>query len=424
MESLNVYQITFNCARALIDVDYFGSRFFARRSPLLPPPDLIVLCLQEIAPIAHSFLGGNLLLPYFRRFFEAVNKASTSQYESIAVRHVGMTAIMILAKSDVSPAIQPDSFAGVGVGQWQMGNKGAVGVRIVVGDESPARLTFVSAHLAPMEDAFLRRNQDWKDILAGLVFIPATSNGSRRSGEQQPLLENEEIHTQAGQESTMFQTHVPVFFAGDLNYRTSDTAPPPNGYETFPQASNSNESVFEVWQKRDQLTRERLSRSTLHQLDELPVSFPPTYKYVSGDARDWSKDGSEPSYYKWAKHRYPSWCDRILFSSHLNQSPSPFEANDYTALPLLPSSDHRPVALSFSLNLKPFIAGKDHIMEVRTPVQANPLWRSHRASARRLEVVVGGAAYLTLTREGNLLLLASTVGAVGGWLILSSMIST
>ena len=195
-----------------------------------------------------------------------------------------------------------------------------------------------------------------------------------------------------------------------------------NGYEDFPQPSQSDDAAFQSWREGDQLSRERLSDSTLQYLDELPIRFPPTYKYEPDERMQWPKDGSEPSTYKWAKHRYPSWCDRILFSSQLNQAGSPFEAVNYVALPLQPTSDHRPVALSFKLHLDSFISGTDAIREQELFVSKNVHWAADRASARRLEIVFGSFAYLTSTNEGNLLLLASFVGAIGGWLVLRSMI--
>ena len=222
---ISVYLVTYNCGRLQVDVDRFAPLFFSHRSPTLPPPDLIVLCLQEIAPYAHSFLGGSLLAPYFRRLHHAINQATNEDYQNLATRNVGMTAIMILARPDVAPYVRPQSYAGVGVGQWQMGNKGAVGVRLAAGKGAQAQLTFVSAHLAPMEDAWLRRNQDWKNIVAGLIFSRHPQDSSNAAGsERQPLLAAATRDTTGSlQETSMFQAHVPLFFAGDLNYRTADT---------------------------------------------------------------------------------------------------------------------------------------------------------------------------------------------------------
>lgn len=61
--------------------------------------------------------------------------------------------------------------AGVGFGLWEMGNKGAVGVRFKYEAEGSAtELTFVAVHLEAMEDAIDVRNANWKSIVRGLVF--------------------------------------------------------------------------------------------------------------------------------------------------------------------------------------------------------------------------------------------------------------
>ncbi|KAL9133054.1 MAG: hypothetical protein Q9175_005774, partial [Cornicularia normoerica] len=60
MSTLKIYAVTFNCGRELIDPSVFSNHLF---SALANPtaPDILVLCLQEIAPIAYSFLGGSFL---------------------------------------------------------------------------------------------------------------------------------------------------------------------------------------------------------------------------------------------------------------------------------------------------------------------------------------------------------------------------
>lgn len=426
MQPLNVHIVTFNCARTLVDSHYFARHLFSLKTSSTHSPDLVVLSLQEIAPIPHSFLGGNLLLPYFRRFIAAVNTATDQHFDAISVRNVGMTAIVVLARTGFSASVREVAFAGAGIGLWRMGNKGAVGVRITIGDEDPALLTFVAAHLAPMEDAVPRRNQDWKDIVTNLVFGPPKPSTSS-SGDREPLLS---AHGQHGEplplQRSMFLRRVPLFFAGDLNYRTRDVGPPPDAYKSFPQPEGNEasrlETNFEALKVTDQLDRERRAGATLHYLDERPVTFAPTYKYAPKHRELWPSDGSEPKMYIWAKHRFPSWCDRILFSSQLSEAQTIFDTYAYDALTLQPTSDHRPVMLSFKIDLQAFASDQALMSNSETPFHINPNYEAERAAARRLEVLVGGLAYLGLTWEGNTLLLASVVGAVGGWLLLRSLI--
>ena len=320
MRPVSVYLVTFNCARTFIDVDNFARHFFLRHTFSYPWPDLILLSLQEIAPIAHSFLGGNLLFPYFRRFHIAINKASQRQYEPIATHNVGMTALIVLARSDFSPRVRLAATAGVGVGDLGLGNKGAVGVRLAIGqDDDWAYLTFVAAHLAPMEWAVTRRNEDWKQIVRNLIF--RSTHGSKRAitGEAQPLLSNDLDEFGREDGTTMFVPHSLLFFAGDLNYRTSDVPPKAYAHQSFPQPGEESHNrlkskeMTSFW-KADQLNQQRQANATMHLLDEFPVTFAPTYKYADGQRDLWPANGGEPQAYPWAKHRFPSWCEYVPFA--------------------------------------------------------------------------------------------------------------
>ena len=220
---LEIYLLTFNCARTLVDPNLLGASFFSawpRDRPELP--DVVAVSLQEVAPIAYSFLGESWITPYLDRVEQSLRVASrrdgdgsdaTSVYERVVAHNVGMTAAMVFVKPDVKARIGTIETAGVGVGVWEMGNKGGVGVRLDVDD---TELTFVAMHLAPMEDQVPRRNDDWKDICRGLVFQPADSKqASGTAGtETQPLL--------AGTKRTATGLYKPgshIFLFGDLNYR-------------------------------------------------------------------------------------------------------------------------------------------------------------------------------------------------------------
>ena len=451
-KELNVYVTTFNCGRSLIDVDYFAAHLFPQTLDL--PPDLLVLCLEETAPIAYSFLGGSLLAPYFARFQSAVQVAighrfggQDGGYGSVVVRNVGMTALIVLAKEGVEERIRWVETAGVGVGVWEMGNKGAVAARIALNSEGDSSVregeqevvaTFVAAHLTPMENACARRNEDWKSICEGLVF-ERTQRGETRAqnvkngGEEtEPLLASSSTErNEQQQQHTLFTPLTHLFFAGDLNYRTSDTSPDPTDYKTWPQPHDS--AAYTRLLTKDQLTRERKANRTLHHLSEAEIEFPPTYKYSSlaqkkaaaraaaaiaskASSPDQEMDEDE-SDGLWAKHRIPSWCDRILYLTA-----APPTVHTYKALPVQPTSDHRPVTLSFSVPLKSLDTQALVADDVRPPFATRKDWREARAVARRWEVVVGVAAYLALTLEGEMLLGGTVVGLIGGYLALKALL--
>lgn len=450
MAELNAYITTFNCGRKLINIDYFAANLFnGLKSDL--PPDFIVLCLQEIAPIGYSFLGGSLLTPYFAAFSAAVGAASSQnfagknvEYVSAITRNVGMMGIMVFARWEVNEKLRWMETAGVGVGVWEMGNKGAVGVRLGLGSsrqEEETVMTFVAAHLAPMEREWKRRNQDWKSICQDLVFErimkPAKGKGMLNGApEAEPLLSSDDVAKGSGELGTLFDPPSHLFFAGDLNYRTSDEPPAPDAHKEWPQPTESTDDAnhYRNMLPKDQLSRERKKGDTLHLLTEASIDFPPTYKYSSAAQKDvahsvgtaqhtladgrvtnttFVKPASEAEVWLWAQHRVPSWCDRILFLESAQPT-----VHEYTALPVQPTSDHRPVVLSCSIAAKPVD------VSLKSPFEIRKDWRERRAAARRYELIVGLAAYLGLTWEGEALLAGTVVGVIGGYLVLRALLAT
>ncbi|EAW12656.1 putative inositol 5-phosphatase [Aspergillus clavatus NRRL 1] len=451
MENLLLYILTFNCARNPIDIDLVAAHFFHALPPTAASaPHLLVLSLQELAPIAYAFLGGSYLTPYFDAFTQAVARAAAdrwhdTQYVRLATDHVGMTALMVFARADIVARIGAVQTARVGLGVQQMGNKGAVVARLTYATadgEQPVALTFVGAHLAPAEEAFERRNRDWRGIVERLVFerVLRTPGGQEEDDEEEEeseraaLLNSDSTDasvsvdtdrelTHSSSEQGIFTPAGYLFLAGDLNYRTSNTLPLPDDRARFPRLDTDDPAHplhYAQLLKHDQLTRERDQGRCFHGLSEAPVTFPPTYKYRIGarDPRDWA----------WTRTRWPSWCDRVLY---LEDRPRVVVTTyGYDALPLFPTSDHRAVALAAAILLQGRSqsdagGGERSAAEwlaLGAPFPIDRDWRRKRDEARRKELVVGGLAYLGLTWEGRRLLLAMVVGGLGAWFVLRSLL--
>lgn len=436
---LDLYIVTFNCGRVLLDIEAFAANLFKARDRRDQLPDLIVFSLQEVAPLAYSFLGGTLLAPYFARFIQAVQRAAGPghEYRHLITHNVGMTAIVILIKPEIAPNVKWLQTAEVGVGWYEMGNKGAAGSRIgykADGMSDLVPLTLVAAHLAPSEDNCERRNDDWWSIARRLAFRSPSGNTASLSTAT-PTDANEEDEPLLGQPSANFKIKSgdqgifipgsPVFFAGDLNYRTSDTGPQPGEEKTFPQPVNTENDALH-WSHisaKDQLSRERKAKRTLHGLTESPITFPPTYKFSEKQQESMSRDqflneDAEISAWHWSSHRWPSWCDRILYSQKIGEN---LRGIKYDALQIQPTSDHRPVGLSCKVDLE--AASKILVDQQIDVFKLEDSWESRRRAARRKEIAVGISMYFGYTYEGNGLLAASLVGVIGGWWVLSSLVS-
>ena len=470
MSHLCVLVVTFNCARQPVLSDIFAAHL-ERFTSFAQVPDLIVFSLQEVAPIAYAFLGGPFLKSYLDRVREAIANASSRWAEArelgggfveIDAMHVGMTALLVFARQDVSREVRCTAHAGTGLGVLQMGNKGAVGCRlsssIKDGDEGHGTLslTFIAAHLAPMEGGTARRNLDWANIVRRLVFQtrstlyikgiaffrglglgrggwPSLRTKSTRhfagkpspAQEQQSLLQQQEDPSDHQAElSGVYDPSYYTILAGDLNYRTSSKPPSRSDSSAWPvpTAEHDNRHYSKLL-TQDQLSHEVTAGRTLHGFWEEPIAFPPTYKYSDSQRAKIKLKEGDPSEgqvghgldeddFGWATHRWPSWCDRILLLDRGSQRHASDEAprlhvQRYGDLPLMSTSDHRPVAMLLSVRGQPagsFESGEG-FEGPTSPFEIDQHWRLKRIVARVCEVIVGVTSYLVLTWEGRVAVL-------------------
>lgn len=443
--TLDLYILSYNCAHNLVDVPSFSSHILDAVDHL---PEFVVVSLQEISPMSHGLVGGTLLSPYINRVEDAVEAAARKKYGSsslsgsrskiytkIATRNIGMVVIMAFARDPDS--VNDIESANVGVGVGGMANKGAVGLRFVYTDVKSGgetELTFVAAHLAAMEWELERRNEDWKNIVKGLVFTPSSKKVTSKSSDGRSTDEDESVGLlQKKTYNGIYKRTSHLFLAGDLNYRTSTLKPSPTDHETaFPQPKHPKTSPqnYSLLFENDQLTQERLNGRTCHGLAEAPVTFPPTYKYVPEKSTTEIPD-EELDYWHWAHHRWPSWTDRILFLDLpqwlTRQYPqAKIELGKYIALPLFKTSDHRAVALSLKVPLLKIPEPDDeedtesNDPRIHPPFEIDPEWKAKRAIARKEELLVGLSAYLTATWEGWCIILGTVAGFVGGYFLLKA----
>lgn len=437
MDALDVYIVTLNCGRVYIDTTTFASQLFDGRPPNVQLPDLLVLSLQEVAPVPHSLIGGSFLVPYFTRFYNAVDAATEKLghgkiYTPITTKNVGMTAIMVFARDPM--AVQDIETACVGVGTAQMGNKGGVAVRFTYRDPSKpsdtaTEMAFVGLHLAAMEGELARRNEDWKNVVRGLVFSSSASPQVQTTTdtEDRPLLSVSSV------DASIYKPSSHLFIAGDLNYRTSVLKPGPEDHRTsFPQPATDASSLkhYSKLFLHDQLNQEREAGRTCHGLIEPKVEFPPTYKYNPSQTKVLHDE--DLLEWNWAHHRWPSWCDRILYldvPSWLKaQKPNvKIITRKYTALPLMQTTDHRAVALSLVVPLASIPAPLDTDdadstdPRISPPFNIDPDWKAKRDWARKREIATGLSMWFTTTYEGASVLVATIAGLIGAIFVLKAV---
>ncbi|RCI08733.1 hypothetical protein L249_4741 [Ophiocordyceps polyrhachis-furcata BCC 54312] len=515
--TVDLLVLTFNCAKHLIHPGVFARhlRWAMRRNSGGVLPEVVVLSLQEVAPLSKAFVGEYFLRGYLERFEEAVNGAAMTMtpkrkktktktktketemetetetettstasttttttktttentpYTLVKARNVGYTAMMLFARHPARLSAVRE--AEVGFGAADMGNKGAVGMRTLYSDDDgrTTELTFVATHLAAMEWNLPRRNANWAAIMRGLTFENPEGvlameglgaeemEGEDDEDEGARLLNGNEVDRDEDRQHdrlrrrlhdlSVYKPSSHLFVAGDLNYRIAPTPPPPGA--SLPSLDPRSQHYFGTFLPLDQLTRERIAGRTLHGLVEAPVTFPPTYKYLSKGCRDGDGDGGfydESQHYedddddddddtdndkdlvrwRFASHRWPAWTDRILYLDMPSwlEGRQQMHVRAYDALPVLRTSDHRAVFLRVDV---PLVAPADLAARpssssssldaadprIRLPVEIDPEAWARRRAARQKERFLGWTMLLWSSPEGAWLLLASLVVAAGG----------
>ncbi|KAH8886712.1 DNase I-like protein [Thozetella sp. PMI_491] len=529
--TLDLFMLTFNCAKNLVNVAVFSSHLQAALSQNATGlPDLVVFSLQEVAPLSYSFIGSYFLNPFYSRFEEALNLAAvklltstdreddpgfsaqtggsqgegraTYPYTLVRAKNVGMTAIMLFSKTP--SAIHHIEEAECGFGAADMGNKGAVGLRVTwtpgagavgpSGEQKTTELTFVATHLAAMEWNLKKRNANWRAIASSLTFAnprrllpgvfptgqslptpdrtggnrpppPKTDSADSSEAEEEegaPLLpvhrasgdlspiepmhpdfpDLTATHHAALHDMSLFKPTSHLFIGGDLNYRISSTTPPP--LAIFPSFDPDSDNHYPAFLERDQLTEERKANRTFHGLSEAPVRFGPTYKFnilndASGAAneaavrRGATINGVEEVPWKFASHRWPGWCDRILYldvpgwvrPEGPDSNAPKMEILAYDGLPVMRSSDHRPVFLRAQVPLIEPDAMRPpqsfNTLEEQTdpravlPIPIDVHAWERRAAARRREIMVGWTAFFWSTRQGAVVMATFLLVGVSAW---------
>ncbi|RYP26810.1 hypothetical protein DL768_011528 [Monosporascus sp. mg162] len=447
LPTVDIFILTFNAAKNSINVPGFANHLYnAFHNNATTLPELVVLSLQEMAPLAKAFIGGSILKPYFQRYESAVNLAAAkfltgegqtppkdNIYRLATVRNVSMTGIMLLARDKY--AVRNVRTTELSFGAADMANKGAVGLRFLYtkedesGQSRQTELTFVGTHLQAFEWKLETRNKNWQSIVSGLVFedprryISGRAPQSEDGGEEQRLLEQDGTQ-RALHDISIYKPGSHLFVTGDLNYRLSTTAPETGA--VFPSIDPGSPDHYSRFFVMDQLTAEKAAGRTLHGLSEAEIKFPPTYKLkVLPKKRPETEtdllraeqgeddDEEEGAEWKWVIYRWPGWCDRVLYldipwwaKDATSSKNLEMKVTAYNALPAVRTSDHRAVYLRVDVpviepaDLAPSPAAIEaeltrsingHMVDprVRLPFPIDPGSWDHRTFVKQCERVIG-----------------------------------
>ncbi|CAG8813971.1 37436_t:CDS:1 [Gigaspora margarita] len=420
--TLKVLVGTYNVNKRDINQD-LSSWLFPTNSSITDKPDIIVVGFQEFSPFPNAFFTNSSYLSntslsssiaqygnksgflgswskYVSNEEERLERCTSLIEKAIFVNtkesytalvksnFVGLTLFVYVRDKSVTRRILNVEIAKCGVGLLWIGNKGGVGVRVVIdvnafneeqkyedraNDTRELALCFVCAHFAPHSHNTYQRNQDFKSICERLIFAnnmysENTENTDRDSTHEQrenceimmtnmeedstPLLSS--YHNKQQQYFTIYDSDF-LFFFGDLNYRIELEK-----REGFNNPTLTISSLLDILRTRqhqrirscDQLAREIIDGRVLHGFEEGDLNFLPTYKYYIGSINEFD-----------VRRRTPGWCDRIFYYwrkgddeqiSDLNvagtaEQTSPILPINYMSHPSYTLSDHKPVSALFAI---------------------------------------------------------------------------
>jgi endonuclease/exonuclease/phosphatase family metal-dependent hydrolase len=314
--SLTLYLLTANLAR----LPHSPTSLSAALTPTLPPtpPHLFIVALQETSPLSATLLSGIRTGPNLTPIVAAVLSAAESAYSDTSYKllggfSLGGTALLAFSLPHLHPNLAWDA---VGLGPGGLGSKAAVSLRVGFDGEE---VTVVGAHLSANEYAVAARDREM--VYAAGELLPP---GGR------------------------------AVLMGDLNYRTASARPDPG--TRFP-SPEGDWGVWEGWWKRDQL----VSRDYLGMgWGEGVVRWRPSYKYLLGSD-------------EWARNRWPSWTDRVLYKG------DGMKVEGYGCVGGYRGSDHRPVYAWITVDGVGTEGGEGRVEAVQRPRGVRPV-----------EIVAGG----------------------------------
>ena len=308
LPKLNILCVTWNIGgmkdeQQIIIRDLFTDNIFHRNKKI---PDIIVVGLQEIVELdIYNILSitsnEDTVNSWTQNLLSTINSIYPYTFKQISILNLVGIYCIILAQSHLKEDIAILDTKVVKTGLFgTLGNKGYLIANLRLFKK--IEISFAVAHLEAGKDSNDERISTLKQIL----------NTELEGGK---IFKNSDFW----------------IILGDLNFRIE----------------TSFEKSFDMIQRRDfgtlyefdQLYLCRLSDGGLNDVNEARITFPPTYKYISG-SNNYLNDIQNL--------RTPSWTDRVLFC-HKNN----IRNLDYSNIPSIMYSDHRAVQASFEINLQP-----------------------------------------------------------------------
>ncbi|XP_074244442.1 inositol polyphosphate 5-phosphatase K isoform X3 [Saimiri boliviensis] len=314
---LGIHVVTWNVASAAPPLDLSDLLQLNNQNANL---DMYIIGLQELNSGIISLLSDAA----FNDSWSSFLMDTLSPLGFVKVSHMRMQGILLLvfAKYQHLPYLQILSTKSTPTGLFgYWGNKGGVNICLKL---YGYYVSIINCHLPPHISNNYQRLEHFDWIL--------------------------EMQTFQGQDIPNILDHDLIIWFGDMNFRIEDFG------LHFVRESIKNRRYSDLWEK-DQLSIAKKHDPLLREFQEGRLFFPPTYKF---DRNSSNYDTSE-------KKRKPAWTDRILWrlkrqpqaGPHTPGLPAPdfsLSQRSYGSYMMYTISDHKPVAGTFDLELKPLLS--------------------------------------------------------------------
>jgi len=339
-------------------------------------PDIFIIGLQEVQPLT----AFNVLSTDDKRgaAWKETIESIIKGYVAVGEQQMIGIYLMVLVKKQHVPFVQNFAIAEAGTGFMRAaGNKGAVSCRFTIYDTD---VCAVSAHLSAHIYNVERRNQDFHDIVRKSTFSLTNPKVSPFDYRLPANMRKIALHSSAagceadeGRTQNRYAHHVRrsisltkhsvlvdlfdhdvVVWVGDLNYRLE-------GLDGEKVCQLIKETQWNFLAQHDQLRRSFNEGAVFQGFEEIPLNFPPTYKY---NLLENTYQRTEERTLK----RIPSWTDRILWRTRPEPSTGSSSSSGYSQKERVRvgeyrrhevfSSDHRPVSAVFDVDVSTINAEK------------------------------------------------------------------
>uniref|UniRef100_T1IZ05 Inositol polyphosphate-related phosphatase domain-containing protein n=1 Tax=Strigamia maritima TaxID=126957 RepID=T1IZ05_STRMM len=289
-------------------------------------PDIYAIGLQEVKAAAYSILMDTILEnPWVKAL-----RLTLAPFNYVKIRMIRLQG-MLLAVFIKRPHLMyvqelETEYTRTGVARvW--GNKGAVSIRL---NAFNCSICIVNCHLAAHDTELKRRVEDYNNIVDSQLF-------------KYPQTENIFFHDY-------------VFWLGDMNFRLDSK--PLNEI-----ISKIEQKDYSVLLEDDQLRQVRQSGEAFSELEEPPIDFAPTYKFVPGthdydikylNLKKKSKINPKTNSNSNISSRRPAWTDRILHKVNADVYEDvtlDAQMKNYKAHNTYTQSDHKPVSALYSIKV-------------------------------------------------------------------------